>query len=145
MFASGRFFSASQPEGWVALSDTDWGKEKNESIHTALGSLLYLFVNRILARCRSGPWHCVSMASVRPAQEQVARAAAAAPMTVPHRLRAVLSKVVGSSSVLPGPLNVLLLAPGAHHHGSLATFLILKQEKLIIAPCVVQLAVRIFQ
>jgi len=81
---------------------------------------------------------------MRPLQEQRARAVIVVTITVPNGLRAVVSKIVGSSSILPGPFNVFLLAPGTHNHRSLAAFLILKKEKRIITPCIIRLAVRIF-
>lgn len=68
----------------------------------------------------------------RALQEQITGAVT---VTVPHCLCAVLSQVVGSSSVLPGPLDVFLLAPGTHDHRGLAAFLILEKEKLIITLC----------
>lgn len=82
--------------------------------------------------------------SLSPIQEQIAGVVIVARVTVPDCLGAVLPKIVGSCSILPGPFNVFLLAPGTHNHRSLATFLILKKEKLIITPCIIQLAVRIF-
>lgn len=95
--------------------------------------------------CRSGPWHLFfAIASMRPIQQQRGRAVIVVTVSVPNCLRAVFSQVVGSCSILPRPFNVFLLAPGTHNHRSLATFLILKKEKLIITPCITQLAVRIF-
>lgn len=109
----------------------------NKSPRTALDSFLYLFINGIFTHYRSGPWHLfVSTASMRPVQEQIVRVVITVTVTVPNCLCAVFPKIVGSSSILPGPFNVFLLAPGTHNHGSLATFLILKKGKADHYTCI---------
>lgn len=63
-------------------------------------------------------------------------------MPVPDCPCAILTEIVGSCSVLPGPLNVLLPAPCTHHHRCLATLLVLRKEKLVTTPSMTALAVR---
>lgn len=69
---------------------------------------------------------------MRVTQELITRAVISVTVSIPNCLRTIFFKIVRSSSILSGPFNVFLLVPSTHDHRSLATFLVLKKERLIM-------------
>lgn len=77
-------------------------------------------------------WHLFFSATHMRVTQELTRAVISVTVTIPNCLCAIFFKIVRSSSILSGPFNVFLLVPGAHDHRSLATFLVLKKERLTV-------------